>query len=185
MGFVPDKQFRREATTETEVGAPQKRSDIVRFLSEKLNLPVRTGRFRGGNKGVMGIFKIKPEVVRSKFANDIETISHEIGHALEKYLWPETRDAKGNLTGTAFKDFANELNAIASQPRKGQPIEPVKRASSLLHGLTEGRNLSLRALSRESRVSHPHILPGQQTAAGHLRRISSWTTMPVHAAEQP
>ena len=124
MGFTPDKEFRRETTTETEVGALQKRSDIVKFLSEKLQLPIRTGRFRGGNKGVMGIFKVKPEVVRTKFANDIETISHEIGHALEKYLWPETRDVKGNLTGTAFKDFAHELNAIASQPRKGQPTEP-------------------------------------------------------------
>ena len=122
--FVPDKEFRRESVSGIETAEPQKRSDIVRFLQEKLGLPIKIGRFRDGNRGVLGIFKIKPEVIRTKLANDIEVVSHEIGHALEKYLWPETRDKKGALTGAAFKDFANELVAIASKPREGQPVTP-------------------------------------------------------------
>ena len=59
-----------------------RRSDIIRFLEAKF-VPIRTGRFRGK---ALGIFKVKPEVIRSKIANDIPVIAHEIGHYLDKVL---------------------------------------------------------------------------------------------------
>src|SRR3989337_1041760 len=55
------------------------------------------------------------------------------------------------------------------------PLPPAKTELSLLHGLTEGR---------KNRAYHPHIFPVLQTEAGHLKRISSWLTMPAPAAEQ-
>jgi hypothetical protein len=58
-----------------------KRRDIVSHLSEKLDIPIRVGRFR---QRARGIFKQKPEVIRTKLANDIPTISHEVGHYLDK-----------------------------------------------------------------------------------------------------
>ncbi|MCK9326421.1 MAG: strawberry notch family protein [Bacteroidales bacterium] len=59
-----------------------RRKDIVRFLQSKF-APIRTGRFRHKS---LGIFKIKPEVIRTKLANDLPVICHEVGHYLDKKL---------------------------------------------------------------------------------------------------
>ena len=58
-----------------------RRRNIVKFLSEKLDIPIRVGRFR---QKAWGIFKQKPEVIRTRLAQDIPTISHEVGHYLDK-----------------------------------------------------------------------------------------------------
>lgn len=114
LAFKPEEGFRRE------IGKPQsqqeliKRSDIAKFIQEKFDIPIRIGRFGGG---ALGIFKPKLEVVRTKFAHDIETISHEVGHALQKFLW-------GNLSSRPFKAFEDELIPIATKPKSGQPKSP-------------------------------------------------------------
>ncbi len=115
--FEPAEGFTRRPVEPGEVGGePVKRSDIVKFLTEKLDIPIRTGRFR---QKALGIFKPKAEVVRSKFANDIETIAHELGHGLNKYLW----GMKGkNLETAPLEAFSHELLPIATRPAKGQPI---------------------------------------------------------------
>ncbi|HHY44818.1 MAG TPA: hypothetical protein GX512_03805 [Firmicutes bacterium] len=61
-----------------------RRSDIVKFLSEKLDIPIRTGRFKTYRGKVLGIFKVKPEVIRTRLANDLPVIAHEVGHYLDK-----------------------------------------------------------------------------------------------------
>ncbi|OPY16379.1 MAG: hypothetical protein A4E69_00249 [Syntrophus sp. PtaB.Bin138] len=97
-----------------------RRSDLVRFLTEKLDIPIRTGRFRDK---ALGIFKPKPEVIRTEKANDIEVISHEIGHALQKFLYPETLTAKG-LSAQPFESFKGELEPLATTPKAGQEVAP-------------------------------------------------------------
>jgi len=62
---------------------PIKRREIINFLSRNLDIPIRIGRFR---QRALGIFKIKPEVIRTKYANDISVIAHEVGHYLDKKL---------------------------------------------------------------------------------------------------
>ncbi len=119
--FAPEEGFRRKPEGEGEgASEPVRRSDIVNFLREKFDIPIRTGRFRNA----LGIFKVKPEVIRSKFANDIETISHEVGHALQKFLWPGARTPRGNLSGRVFEKYADELEPIATKPRSGQSKLP-------------------------------------------------------------
>ena len=46
--------------------------------------PVRVG-VKGKRR--KGFFKVRPEVVRIKTANDIETVAHELGHAIEKAVF--------------------------------------------------------------------------------------------------
>ena len=77
-----------------------KRRDIIKFLDDKLNVPIRTGRFK---QKALGIFKIKPEVVRTRMANDLPVISHEVGHYLDKQL------------GLANPAFDSELMALGSK----------------------------------------------------------------------
>lgn len=81
-----------------------KRSDIIRDLSEKLDLPIRTGRFR---ERAHGIFNVRPEVVRSRLSNDLPTISHEIGHALDKRFKLATR---------AYDNELMSLGKVTSRP---------------------------------------------------------------------
>jgi len=117
-GFTPKKGFRRAPEPEGEAaGEAVKRSDIVKLLREKFDIPIRTGKIRSA-PGTLGIFKVKPEVIRSKLANDIETIAHEIGHALQKFIWPEARNRKG-LTGAPFKAYEDELLPLATRARAG------------------------------------------------------------------
>jgi hypothetical protein len=115
--FQPAEGFERRPTEGgAEQVAPVKRSDIVKFLQEKLDVPIRVGKFR--IPGALGIFKVKAEVIRSKMANDIEVIAHEIGHGLNKYLW----GMKGKYLETApLGAFSHELLPIATKARGKQP----------------------------------------------------------------
>lgn len=120
--FNPDSEFRRpieEPTEPTEAAEPVKRSDIVKLLQEKLDVPIRTGRFR---QKALGIFKTTPGVVRTRFANDIETIAHEIGHGLHKFLWPESV-RNGKFNANPFTQFSDELTPIASIPNAASTHE--------------------------------------------------------------
>lgn len=59
-----------------------KRSDIAKQLSEKLNVPIRRGKF---NLKALGIFKQGPEVIRIK-SGGLSTIFHEVGHFLDQHF---------------------------------------------------------------------------------------------------
>jgi hypothetical protein len=114
-GFAPEKDFRTKPAEPVDEGAPMSRSSIAKFLSEKFDIPLRVGRFRNA----LGIFKVGPEVIRTRFAHDIEVISHEIGHALHKFLWPEARTGSGGLAAGPLRRFQDELIPIATKPRAG------------------------------------------------------------------
>jgi hypothetical protein len=119
--MAPEAGFRREPSSVGSEGDPvTRRSDLVRFLTEKLDIPIRTGRFRDK---ALGIFKPKSEVIRTQNANDIEVISHEIGHALQKFLFPESLKATG-LSSQPFAAFQGELTPLATKPKAGQDIVP-------------------------------------------------------------
>jgi len=123
MAFAPEKGFRRKPEPPGEIEKPIRRSDIVNFLKEKLDVPIRTGRFWGAGRRYLGIFKLKEEVVRTKFANDIETICHEAGHGLQKFLWPEALTRQG-LSSKPLEPWRKELLPIATKPRGGQAKLP-------------------------------------------------------------
>jgi hypothetical protein len=72
------------------VSAPQ----IIEQLSKVVaasggKTPIRWGRM--GTVRSRGFFRVEPEVIRVKTANNIATATHEVGHALEKHVfgWPK------------------------------------------------------------------------------------------------
>lgn len=112
--FKPKEGFRKEPEAGAKKEKPEKeppmgRAEILRFLQETLEIPIRTGRI--GEKA-LGIFKPFQEVIRTKNFADIEAISHEVGHALHKYLWPET--FYGQNLDAPFLPFASELRDLSS-----------------------------------------------------------------------
>lgn len=63
--------------------------EIVEALSKVVEAaggktPIRWGRL--GTRNARGIFKVGPEVIRVKQANNVSTAAHEVGHALEKHI---------------------------------------------------------------------------------------------------
>lgn len=118
--FAPEANFRRQPEQAKKTDEITRRSDLVRFLNEKLDIPIRTGRFRDK---ALGIFKLRPEVIRTEKANDIEVIAHEIGHAIQKFLYPEDMTQAG-LSSRPFGAFKDELDPMATKPKEGQSVTP-------------------------------------------------------------
>ena len=63
------------------------RSEMVKTIEDAFDVPIRIGRHRWLSTGkAAGLYKIKPQVIRNKMANDIEVASHEVGHHIQKVL---------------------------------------------------------------------------------------------------
>lgn len=88
------------------------RGQIVKDLAEKLEVPIRNGKMRQG-KGTLGIYKINPEVIRVRTANDIETIAHEVGHHIHTLLFGQQGYRKsGGLASSVLKPWRDELKPL-------------------------------------------------------------------------
>lgn len=74
--------------------------DVVRATGRET--PLRYGRYRGFSFSTSGVFKIEPEVIRLREANDIPTAAHEMGHALEKAVfgWVDGSPWRETVAGT-------------------------------------------------------------------------------------
>lgn len=95
-------------------GKPTGRHVVMQFLSKSVDVPIRVGRM-GKNKKDLGFFKVRPEVARIRTADDIETTAHEVGHATEKWIWPElAQDPK-------FQRVLIELIDLGKSLYKKQP----------------------------------------------------------------
>lgn len=55
--------------------------DITRQIQKDFGIPISTGKFR---QRAYGIYKVNPEAIRTKIANALPTIAHELGHHLDK-----------------------------------------------------------------------------------------------------
>ena len=78
---LPEVPQRKSEKPDVE---PIDRNTVIENLKKNLDVTIDTGRLGIRNRAVMGIFKQNSEVVRSRIMHDIETISHEVGHALQK-----------------------------------------------------------------------------------------------------
>ncbi len=86
---IPQSRSPLERNYQPPTGADkiklQRRGDIIRNLQEGLQVPIRLGHV--SERGARGIFKLKEEVVRTKAANDVEAVAHEVGHYLSKVFF--------------------------------------------------------------------------------------------------
>ena len=70
---------------------------------------------QGAERTYLGIYKVKPEVVRTRLANDLPTIMHEVGHHLNKLML----GGAGDLNTKPLGKFAAELKPLATP---GKPL---------------------------------------------------------------
>lgn len=104
--FTPTRERRaQQIDADVKAGKPVSQGDIRRYLVDKLDIPLRFGIRQSGRLGrALGIYKTRPEMLRTQKANDIETLAHEIGHHLHYVTLGEgrTMDARGRPTATDF-----------------------------------------------------------------------------------
>ena len=101
---------------------PVKASEIVANLQNTF-APIRTGRLGRQGRKVLGIFKAKPRVIRTRIANALRPISHEIGHDLHGLLFPGLTP-KGKLTPkTIPRKYWGELSPLAYEGAKDKVVE--------------------------------------------------------------
>lgn len=91
------------------------RNKVVRNIKKNLGVVIDSGRLRSG-RGVLGLYKTKPEVVRTRMAEDIQVISHEVGHHLDKKF--KLQDARFNNEFAALIQHNPVLNVSAYQPHQ-------------------------------------------------------------------
>ncbi len=92
-----------------ESPGPVSRSQIVKRLSESLDIPIRgrIGKFSG-------IYKPDSKVVRTRRDFDMTTIAHEVGHHLNLFWWPFTDPKTGrtHLDLKPLKAFEDEYTPL-------------------------------------------------------------------------
>lgn len=57
-------------------------SEIIEQISTEFGIPISTGKVTDSEAS--GIYKEKPETIRTRISNNLPTISHELGHHLDK-----------------------------------------------------------------------------------------------------
>lgn len=88
-----------------------KRSEIAKQLSEKLDVPIRRGKFRA--KGALGVFKSGPKVVRIK-SGSLNTVFHEIGHFIDD-KFDFSKDLNVQERQALMEEYGNKYE---NQPKK-------------------------------------------------------------------
>lgn len=91
------------------------RNKVVRNIKKNLGVVIDSGRLRSG-RGVLGLYKVKPEVVRTRMAEDIQVISHEVGHHLDKKFG--LQEPRFNNEFASIIQHNPVLNISAYQPRQ-------------------------------------------------------------------
>ena len=115
-----------------QTAGPARRPDeIIHDLGKALDVPIRYGRVAQRSAGA--IFKVKPQVIRRKRWNDLEAVSHEVGHLLEERFGAlralmEQHKAELHPLASPGPDKLSEGFAEYMRLRLSQPGEAASRA---------------------------------------------------------
>ena len=86
-------------------------ADIVKGIRDKFGIPVATGKVT--DREATGIYKNKPETIRTRIANNLPTISHELGHHLNKKYDLSKLESVKELRKVVSEEFLKQYPANA------------------------------------------------------------------------
>lgn len=102
--------------------APMSLSDLIGKIRHDLGLSITTGHMRG--KGARGQFNTHDEGIRTKIANDLPALAHEVGHYFDQKYGITTDDlsaeVKNDLEAALRKDLGD---AADKYKKKDHPSE--------------------------------------------------------------
>ena len=106
----PDEESDSMWTT-TRVGEnkkPKSISELVATIEHEFGINITTGHIRG--KGVLGKYEKNSHGIRTKIANNLPVISHELGHYFER-----TFGIKEQLTEEMTNELTSQLDTVATE----------------------------------------------------------------------
>lgn len=124
-----------KSKTDTTKGAvdmsrPLRRpTEIKNDISKMFNIPVTSRKYN--KRKALGFYKVHPEVIRTKFDNDLGVVTHELGHHLDKqYSFSESHP---ELIKSMVEKMSPEFKKVYSESE--YPAEAV--AEFLRYYLTD------------------------------------------------
>lgn len=92
-GFAMDLPPMTQGPTAEWKGKRVPATRLIRSLVKAIEgIPIRTGGMGKAKRKAAGFFKVGPETIRLREANDLPTAVHEAGHAIEKIVyWNESK----------------------------------------------------------------------------------------------
>ena len=126
--------------TENVEHGKKKKSDvslggIVKKIRTKFGVPISTGKVP--HKDARGVYKRKAETIRTRIANNLPTIAHELGHHLDKMYSLSGNKSVESLMKALPQDF------LSLYPTKEQGKEAVAEfVRTYLKSTTEAQKLS-------------------------------------------
>lgn len=81
-------------------------AQIVEEIRKRFEIPISTGKVT--DRSASGIYKEKAEAIRTRIANNLPTISHELGHHLEKMYSFSGLESVKSLRGAVSDDFLKQ-----------------------------------------------------------------------------
>ena len=107
-----------ENWTTTRVGDQNKKPmsgpDIVEMIRHDFDIPISTGNIRSANARAQ--YRNQPQTVRSKVANSIPDIAHELGHHLDNVF-----DIRNNISASAKQEIIDAMpDSFKKQYKKEQ-----------------------------------------------------------------
>ena len=92
-------------------------ADIVSSIRNKFGIPIATGKVT--DREASGIYKERPETIRTRIANNLPTISHELGHHLNKKYHLERMESVKELRKAVSKEF---LDQYPPEAKNGEAV---------------------------------------------------------------
>lgn len=95
---TPASKLKQPASLEESIKASAiGRQEVVDYFETTFKIPIRTGKFKQRDAG---IFQSRGEVIRTKEANDLNAITHELGHYLEQKIYGKMGGVKPSKEAT-------------------------------------------------------------------------------------
>lgn len=109
-------------------------SQIVNQIRERFNIPVSSGKVT--DREASGIYKTQAEAIRTRISNNLPTISHELGHHLNKQYNLSGLESIAEVKDIVSEDF---LNKYRTDEINGELVAEFTR--QYIKNKNEARNL--------------------------------------------
>lgn len=144
-----EHRWNTESTSDTEKTGVTL-AGIIKSISESFGIPIATGKVT--DREASGIYKSKPETVRTRITNNLPTVAHELGHHLDKLYnlskLPGVKELKKSIPAEFLENYKT------SEERDGEAVAEfirvyLKNTNEANKLCPEFYNEFIRALSSE------------------------------------
>lgn len=109
--------------------------NIVDYIRNAFDIPISSGKVE--NPNARGIYKERAEAIRTRISNNLPTISHELGHHLDKLYKLSSLPSIDDLIANCDQDF---LNLYRAEERSGEAVAEFIR--EYLKNTNNAKNMS-------------------------------------------